>query len=142
MPTELRVKTESLPERCEICHQSDLFDRQTNKCSRCSTFSNEALIKESITIKQPVPLPNFLRTGIDNLRKAQRPSVFIIKKVLYPFREALKFISDLFKQNKDHNLTTLGISNIEMTDPEKDSTSLISLGLSDNHNDKKRRRGL
>lgn len=33
---DLRVKAESLPERCEICHQSDLFDPQTNYCHRCS----------------------------------------------------------------------------------------------------------
>lgn len=36
MNTKLKVKTESLPERCEICHQSDLFDPQRNQCSRCS----------------------------------------------------------------------------------------------------------
>src|SRR5689334_5759393 len=33
--TELRIKTESLPERCEICHQTDCFDADRNFCSRC-----------------------------------------------------------------------------------------------------------
>src|SRR5215467_2525260 len=32
----LVIKTQSLPERCEICHQSDLFDPERNYCSRCS----------------------------------------------------------------------------------------------------------
>ena len=33
---ELAVKQESLPKRCEICHQSDLFDPQENHCLRCA----------------------------------------------------------------------------------------------------------
>lgn len=33
---KLKVKTESLPERCEICHQTDYFDALNNYCSRCS----------------------------------------------------------------------------------------------------------
>ena|ERR1051326_1959795 len=32
---EVKVKTESLPARCEVCHQSDLFNPQTNYCVRC-----------------------------------------------------------------------------------------------------------
>lgn len=30
------VKSNSLPVRCEICHQSDLFDRLTETCGRCA----------------------------------------------------------------------------------------------------------
>src|SRR5260221_11266070 len=30
----LSIKTESLPQRCEICHQSDCFVPETNCCSR------------------------------------------------------------------------------------------------------------
>jgi len=33
---KLKVKTESLPVRCETCHQADLFDPLKNYCSRCS----------------------------------------------------------------------------------------------------------
>src|SRR5215813_8536930 len=36
MTAILTVKTESLPTRCEVCHQSDLFDPPTNFCSRCA----------------------------------------------------------------------------------------------------------
>jgi hypothetical protein len=32
---ELRIRTEFLPERCEICHQADYFDAIRNYCSRC-----------------------------------------------------------------------------------------------------------
>jgi hypothetical protein len=34
----LYVKSESLPERCEICHQSDFFIPKTNYCSLCSSI--------------------------------------------------------------------------------------------------------
>ena len=35
-PETLIVRREHLPERCEICHQSDQFDPVANHCSRCS----------------------------------------------------------------------------------------------------------
>jgi hypothetical protein len=35
---KIKVKTESLPERCETCHQSDCFDPAQNYCSRCAGF--------------------------------------------------------------------------------------------------------
>lgn len=34
----LTIKTESLPTRCEICHQADLFDPFNGICQRCSHF--------------------------------------------------------------------------------------------------------
>lgn len=33
--TKLVVRRESLPARCEICHQADLFDAETGLCTRC-----------------------------------------------------------------------------------------------------------
>lgn len=33
--SDLHIKTSSNPKRCEICHQSDLFNETTNVCSRC-----------------------------------------------------------------------------------------------------------
>lgn len=32
---KIKIKTETFPERCEICHKADLFNRETNYCSRC-----------------------------------------------------------------------------------------------------------
>src|SRR5947207_6127126 len=37
--SKLDVKSESLPQRCEICHQSDQFVPMTGDCSRCSSIS-------------------------------------------------------------------------------------------------------
>jgi LytS/YehU family sensor histidine kinase len=36
---KLKVKAELLPQRCEICHQADLFDATRNYCSRCANIS-------------------------------------------------------------------------------------------------------
>ncbi|MFY9226299.1 MAG: hypothetical protein WAQ98_26720 [Blastocatellia bacterium] len=33
--SDLLIKREHLPERCEVCHQSDAFDPISGKCSRC-----------------------------------------------------------------------------------------------------------
>jgi hypothetical protein len=33
--SNLKIKSQSSPRRCEICHQSDLFNTETNYCSRC-----------------------------------------------------------------------------------------------------------
>src|ERR1043166_2924288 len=33
----IKLKTESLPQRCDICHQSDCFSPQTEICSRCAS---------------------------------------------------------------------------------------------------------
>ena len=32
----LKVKAESLPKRCEVCHQADYFDAPTNICTIAS----------------------------------------------------------------------------------------------------------
>src|SRR5690242_1888763 len=36
---EITIKSESLPTRCEICHQSDKFNSVTNVCERCSNLN-------------------------------------------------------------------------------------------------------
>ncbi|HNJ39389.1 MAG TPA: hypothetical protein PKZ53_02790, partial [Acidobacteriota bacterium] len=39
MPNKtLKILKESLPTRCEVCHQSDLFDPVTGLCGRCQAI--------------------------------------------------------------------------------------------------------
>ncbi|MEW6731029.1 MAG: hypothetical protein AB1489_06810 [Acidobacteriota bacterium] len=38
---DLKIKFESSPKRCEICHQSDLFNAQANLCLRCAALNLE-----------------------------------------------------------------------------------------------------
>lgn len=53
--TDLKVKSESLPTRCEICHRADLFNPETQTCSRCSSLpqhsrTNHARICKDLAI--------------------------------------------------------------------------------------------
>ena len=36
---EIQIKTESLPQRCEICHKTDKFYPEKNLCLRCNKVS-------------------------------------------------------------------------------------------------------
>jgi hypothetical protein len=33
---KVKIRAEHLPERCDVCHRSDCFDRMAGHCSRCS----------------------------------------------------------------------------------------------------------
>lgn len=37
--TKLIIRTSSLPTRCDVCHQSDQFDRVRSYCERCQHAS-------------------------------------------------------------------------------------------------------
>src|SRR5262245_26993727 len=57
MNTELKIRKKSLPDRCEICHQADYFNPQTNHCSRCAN------------ITAPIPSPPERRTEEITIRR-------------------------------------------------------------------------
>src|SRR5947209_134921 len=56
---DIHFKTEKLPQRCEICHQSDCFDPYLIYCTRCANietqknnkplFNNSGLFDSKIT---------------------------------------------------------------------------------------------
>lgn len=61
------VRKENLPTRCEICHQTDVFDPQTGECRRCSKLPLPLLLDEPepeepeiVVVESPV----FLIPGI------------------------------------------------------------------------------
>jgi hypothetical protein len=43
---KMNIKSETLPQRCEICHQADCFDAQTNYCTRCGKAKGSYPIKK------------------------------------------------------------------------------------------------
>src|SRR6185369_12926581 len=43
----LKIQTESLPTRCEICHKADYFTPETNYCLRCAGIIGIILIDQS-----------------------------------------------------------------------------------------------
>ena len=51
---KLQVKITSFPKRCEICHQTDLFDPVKNFCERCDTNSSIKKLKiENLALTHP-----------------------------------------------------------------------------------------
>ena len=48
---EIKIKSEYYPERCEICHQSDLYKAESNYCARCSNI--EVIVKIAAIKKTP-----------------------------------------------------------------------------------------
>lgn len=79
MVEKVKVKTEYKPERCEICHQTDYFNPETNSCSRCAGVTALAANQErNLSSKKQIPYYNFyveddlakkqaLRNGVLNL---------------------------------------------------------------------------
>ncbi|MFY9225910.1 MAG: hypothetical protein WAQ98_24745 [Blastocatellia bacterium] len=48
----IAVKNQTLPTRCEICHQADYFDPNHNYCQRCSEMERKALNFTPINLTQ------------------------------------------------------------------------------------------
>ncbi|HNC45258.1 MAG TPA: hypothetical protein PLU80_13915 [Acidobacteriota bacterium] len=60
----MKIKSQSLPTRCEICHQLDEFDPVLNHCQRCCTINYQVA-----ALPEPVPEPAFETPGVTRLRK-------------------------------------------------------------------------
>ena len=42
---KVRIIQELLPDRCEICHQNDYFNPETNYCTRCRNLNELIKLK-------------------------------------------------------------------------------------------------
>jgi hypothetical protein len=45
---KVRIKTEKAATRCEVCHQSDMFDPETENCIRCSQVEKTLATKPTV----------------------------------------------------------------------------------------------
>ena len=61
---QIEIKKETLPQRCEICHQADCFDSLANYCRRCSSVSRPT---EPISISKKVSQEYFFTVSIPKL---------------------------------------------------------------------------
>lgn len=48
------IQRETLPARCEICHQSDCFDAARNYCARCAPILANAPVPLTVTRELPM----------------------------------------------------------------------------------------
>jgi hypothetical protein len=65
--SEIKVKTEYFPQRCEICHQSDLFDESNNLCSRCNHFAQSEIDlngAQGIEVKVTIDRNDLIKTQV------------------------------------------------------------------------------
>ncbi|KAF0241696.1 MAG: hypothetical protein FD167_3975 [bacterium] len=53
---EIKLKTERLPTRCEVCHQADLFDAINNHCQRCSNLILHYQSHDQSILTRPISL--------------------------------------------------------------------------------------
>jgi hypothetical protein len=68
--TDIQIKTETMSQRCEVCHQADCFDPATNHCSRCA--QSAALIKlQNTSATAPGKLTLDLQIDLNDFTKAQ-----------------------------------------------------------------------
>ncbi|MBI4748405.1 MAG: hypothetical protein HY774_07930 [Acidobacteria bacterium] len=53
MSDEFVIKQETLPARCEVCHQADFFEPETNYCARCGHISRGfATKRQALSLQQ------------------------------------------------------------------------------------------
>ena len=67
----MKIKAESLPVRCEICYQSDLFDAGLNQCQRCRKVVQDTVyLSLNITKSEKKPRWAKWRSCIETALKA------------------------------------------------------------------------
>lgn len=51
-PTNLKIKSQSPPTRCEVCHKADCFDSNTGSCFRCGVlvYYQDGKMPKNITV--------------------------------------------------------------------------------------------
>ncbi len=52
--SNIKIKAQSLPQRCEVCHQSDCFDAITGHCTRCQGMALQSTLKKLAEIQEAV----------------------------------------------------------------------------------------
>ncbi len=81
MANNFRVKTKTKSLRCEICHQTDQFDVDTEICLRC----------QSLVISNLVPQTNnHFQDWMVNLGATQRETLFPIREIFTVLRQGLR----------------------------------------------------
>ncbi|MFY9224727.1 MAG: hypothetical protein WAQ98_18790 [Blastocatellia bacterium] len=107
MVEKVKLKTEYKPERCEICHQADYFNPETNSCSRCAGVTALATNQEkNLSSKKQIPYYSFyveddyakkqaLKNGLINLFLGLTYSLILSKdssQILFTILISLVFI--------------------------------------------------
>jgi hypothetical protein len=66
---KLRIKTESLPIRCDICHKADCYEPDFDFCSRCNELLDEAALNAIENMQGEEEFPNYQIVTINQIQK-------------------------------------------------------------------------
>jgi ssDNA-binding Zn-finger/Zn-ribbon topoisomerase 1 len=80
----LTVRRENLPVRCEICHQTDLFDPETGNCMRCvsGTIGAPLLRQNEAAINETKPDVSIEYAKVRASMKKMAPLLFFFSFIL------------------------------------------------------------
>ena len=97
----LKVKTESLAKRCEICHQNDHFDAITNVCRRCKGINYKEIPKYVKSFALPFFLANLAKNPditdneyLNTIRWRKAAILFMFSSMLFLIIRVAGFIRD------------------------------------------------
>lgn len=107
---QIQIKDESLPQRCEVCHQSDLFDSTTNYCSRCKASAalvdsqaDANKIKGKITINVTMLSSDYVHA----IRSHNLQNKILLIAMLSPAIVFVYVVMSLLNQDSETNLSGL-----------------------------------
>lgn len=58
-PNKLKVKYESAPQRCEVCHKADCFEPNTGSCSRCGVLVRWQEVTATMSVPASVTVERY-----------------------------------------------------------------------------------
>ncbi len=79
------IQRETLPARCEICHQSDCFDAARNHCARCAPILADANGSSTRPVRLERPMLHGIVFDMASLRANRRGSNSFIDQSSYRF---------------------------------------------------------
>lgn len=79
---KIKIITETLPDRCEICHKSDLFEPSKGYCARCSAMTISEQLVHTKFVQRPTGITveakdNFLLIKYRDILMVTLSSIFI-----------------------------------------------------------------
>lgn len=111
---EIKIKSQKLPERCEVCHKADCFNPNTGQCTRCSvmlqpygqTFQSQPYqpLRTFNSLNPPSDVEVERQEGVLRLRKSWYEGRMLIIQLIVTifwnsvvFLIGVKFLANLIK---------------------------------------------
>jgi hypothetical protein len=108
---KITIIKESNPRRCDICHNSDLFDPITGKCERCNQIEKSGILKFDIDIKDEGLIISKLNkseyllwAGKPTLERLKKKIRWILFNIIFSFCFSIGFFTYIYFTLKDRLL--------------------------------------